>query len=68
MAKMCSNFVAADAKVIFNFALDIVIRKVKKPHKSGVCLKNVNKSRKCCRNLCLLLQLFRWILHIVVTF
>jgi len=29
MAEMCSNFVAADAKVIFNFALDIVIRKVK---------------------------------------
>jgi len=29
MAKMCSNFVAADAKVVFNFALDIGIRKVK---------------------------------------
>jgi hypothetical protein len=29
MAKICSNFVAAGAKVIFNFTLDIVIIKVK---------------------------------------
>jgi hypothetical protein len=29
MVKICSNFVAAGAKLIFNFALDIVIRKVK---------------------------------------
>ena len=57
MAKICCNFVAADAKVIFNFALDSVIRKVKKPHKNAVCLKNAYESSKCYRSFCLLTQL-----------
>ena len=42
MAKMCSNFVAAGARVIFNFPLDRLERS-KKPQKNAVCLKNAYK-------------------------
>lgn len=50
MAKICNNFVAAGAKVIFNFALDSVIRKIKETTLESVCLKNVTETLICCHS------------------
>jgi len=57
MAKMCSNFVAADAKVIFNFALDSVIRKVKETtheyslfKKMFTKVESITETSVCCRS------------------
>jgi len=60
MAKICSNFVAAGAIVIFNFALDSVIRKVKETTEECSLFKKCLQKQKLQKSL--------YVVAVVVTF